>query len=231
MYIFPRQFGLHNVFTNEVDSRQTVQSFKDYTIREDEIRLKYPFPEKIKIPKRLRGMATNLVKMIQTRHRRCAYKKLLEHYCPVGLVCFEIDRSLIAQIINSTSQCVLPEPTQSMELSAKLKTQITSSTVSDVTSTSASVATIPPRKPSMMDHATPTAMVSAFCRAVLSHIIPPAFWASGDDQVLNERVFHRNIDRFVGLRKFETLSLHEVSQGLKVMIFLSPIFSHLKSLT
>ncbi len=90
MYIFPRQFGLHNVFTNEVDSRQTVQPFKDYTLREDEIKQKYQFTENIKIPKRLRGMATDLVQMMQTRHRRCAYKKLLEYYCPVSLVCFEI---------------------------------------------------------------------------------------------------------------------------------------------
>ncbi len=72
----------------------------------------------------------------------------------------------------------------------------------------------------MMDHATPAAMVSAFCRAVLSHIIPPGFWGNGSDQAHNERVFQRNVDRFVELRRFETMSLHEVSQGLKVMVFL-----------
>ena len=31
-YIFPRQFGLHNVFTSPVDLRETVQPFKDYTL-------------------------------------------------------------------------------------------------------------------------------------------------------------------------------------------------------
>jgi hypothetical protein len=85
MYIFPRQFGLHNVFTNEVDSRQTVQPFKDYTLREDEISKKYPLPIIPKIPKRLRGRAMELVGKLQIRHRRCSYKELLERYCSVSV--------------------------------------------------------------------------------------------------------------------------------------------------
>lgn len=84
MYIFPRQFGLHNVFTNDVDHRETVQPFKDYTLREDEINKIYPSPSAIKIPKRLRGKATSLVRKLQILHNQCPYKKLLEYYCPVG---------------------------------------------------------------------------------------------------------------------------------------------------
>ncbi|KAF3209846.1 hypothetical protein TWF106_010865 [Orbilia oligospora] len=38
-YIFPRAFGLHNVFTSTVDKQDTAQIFKDYTLREDEIDL------------------------------------------------------------------------------------------------------------------------------------------------------------------------------------------------
>jgi telomerase reverse transcriptase len=67
----------------------------------------------------------------------------------------------------------------------------------------------------MMDHATPQAMVSAFCRAVTSHLVPNQFWGTGDLQRYNKETFDRNIDRFIGLRRFESLSLHEVSQGLK----------------
>lgn len=90
MYIFPRQFGLHNVFADDVDPRQTVQPFKDYTLREDEITSKYPSTEKPKIPKRLRGKAVQLVQKLQILHSRCPYKELLEHYCPVGLFfCFK----------------------------------------------------------------------------------------------------------------------------------------------
>jgi telomerase reverse transcriptase len=32
MYMFPRQFGLHNVFTSQVDHTQTAQKFQDYTL-------------------------------------------------------------------------------------------------------------------------------------------------------------------------------------------------------
>jgi len=82
MYIFPRQFGLHNVFTHDVNSRETVQAFKDYTLREDEIVNKYPTTPKV--PKRLRGKAVALIEKLQISHKKCAYKELLEHYCPVG---------------------------------------------------------------------------------------------------------------------------------------------------
>lgn len=83
MYLFPRQFGLHNVFTSHVDSRETVQPFKDYTLREEEIKSKYK-SGKIKIPKRLRGETIAMVRKLQILHSRCPYQKLLEHYCPVG---------------------------------------------------------------------------------------------------------------------------------------------------
>jgi telomerase reverse transcriptase len=84
MHIFPRQFHLHNVFTVEVDPRETVQPFKDYTLREDEIHAKFSSEASIKIPKRLRGKALELVQKLQIRHSRCPYKILLEHYCPVS---------------------------------------------------------------------------------------------------------------------------------------------------
>lgn len=84
MYLFPRQFGLHNVFTSETDPRQTVQAYMDYTLREDEISAKYPSPTTPKIPRRLRGRATDLVRKLQIQHSRCSYKHLIEHYCPVS---------------------------------------------------------------------------------------------------------------------------------------------------
>jgi telomerase reverse transcriptase len=83
MYMFPRQFGLHNVFTSGVDSKETVQSFKDYTLREDEIHAKFSSEDKVKVPKRLRGKVSELVQKLQIQHIRCPYAALLEHYCPV----------------------------------------------------------------------------------------------------------------------------------------------------
>lgn len=69
-----------------------------------------------------------------------------------------------------------------------------------------------------MDHSTPTSLVSTFCRAVISHLVPNEFWGVGEIQTHNKRIIHQNIDRFVKLRRFESLSLHEVTQGLKVSI-------------
>jgi telomerase reverse transcriptase len=81
MYMFPRQFALHNVFTCDVDSRQTVQPFQDYTLREDEI--SGTFAAMPRLPRRLRGKAAELVAKLQLRHSRCSYKELLDYYCPV----------------------------------------------------------------------------------------------------------------------------------------------------
>lgn len=60
--------------------------------------------------------------------------------------------------------------------------------------------------------ACPTAHVSAFCRAVVANVIPKCLWG-GDD---NQRAVMHYIDQFVSLRKFETLTLHQVTQKLQV---------------
>lgn len=73
-----------------------------------------------------------------------------------------------------------------------------------------------PRKPTLMDYATPTAEVSAFCRSVLSVLIPDNFWGEGDTQTHNKGLFMKVVDRFITLRRFETFSLHDAVQGMKV---------------
>lgn len=89
MYMFPRQFALHNVFTSHVDPTQTAQKFQDYTLREEEIARKYRKVDgcnkvlDVHVPKRLRGKLEHLVQRLQTLHARCSYVALLQHYCPV----------------------------------------------------------------------------------------------------------------------------------------------------
>ncbi len=96
-YIFPRQFGLHNAFTSTRNLRETTHPFKDYTLREQEISLK-PGQTALNggsgnntvsqhLPKRLRGVVVSLVRKLQTRHSSCAYKELLDHYCPWNVRC------------------------------------------------------------------------------------------------------------------------------------------------
>jgi telomerase reverse transcriptase len=95
MYIFPRQFGLHNVFTSKVDPKETVQPFKDYTLREQDI-AQFKSQRRSKkntealttrkredhVPRRLRGTVQRLISKMQKFHSRCAYTELLKHYCP-----------------------------------------------------------------------------------------------------------------------------------------------------
>jgi telomerase reverse transcriptase len=60
--------------------------------------------------------------------------------------------------------------------------------------------------------ACPTAHVSAFCRAVLAKVIPHAFW--GTDE--NERMIMVWVDHFISLRRFESLTLHRVTENIQV---------------
>jgi telomerase reverse transcriptase len=67
-----------------------------------------------------------------------------------------------------------------------------------------------------MDHATPTSCVAAFCVAVMRHLIPDEFWGTGEEQIHNRDIFLINVKNFVLLRRFESMTLHEVAQGIKV---------------
>lgn len=82
MSIFPRQFGLCNVFTSD---------FQDYSLRDGKAATLVlqgnemsdaPPP---KLPRRLRGAVTHLVRRLQILHSRCSYAHTLHHYCPTHL--------------------------------------------------------------------------------------------------------------------------------------------------
>lgn len=201
MYIFPRQFNLHNVFTSDVEPRgSTVQPFKDYTLREDEIHKSYKELTSVKTPKRLRGLTSELVRKLQIRHSRCSYKEMLTYYCAAS-------PSSLKDYTQTSSIASTAFETQ-VSVSSKASTALASS--------GSSLGIYPPLpKPSLVNFATSTAKVSAFCRACLFRLLPRELWGMGKVRVHNERVFYRNVDRFVSLRRYENLSLHEISQGMK----------------
>lgn len=169
-YVFPRQFGLHNVFTSTVDGRDTSQQFADYTLREREIdrnglerkrrqaaRDAASSNKSPPLPRRLRGEALRLVQRIRTRHFRCSYGALLDHYCPRP----EMDPS------QSSSPLQL----------ASTETQ-----------------------------------VSAFCRAAVFSV----FGAQCFGPAANRKCLSSSIDHFIRIRRFESMSLHDVMEGLCV---------------
>lgn len=210
-YIFPREFGLHNVFTSIVDPTETVQPFKDYTLREVEIlRMKQGFRSgRIevlgqRIPKRLHGRPVELIRKLQTLHARCSYLEKLKHYCPLRYLKPTNVQHIPGDVYEKKAADFVsysPKPTQASKYSL---------TVSQHAASDA--------KSSFFDLATPHANVSAFCRATISDLIPNGFWGEGDLGRENRRSIMHNVDRFVRLRRFEPMSLHVVSQNLKVEV-------------
>lgn len=218
MYIFPRQFGLHNAFTSQVNPLKTAQKFQDYTLREEEITLAFPTdPDQKnsrlpKIPKRLRGDAEHLVQRLQILHSRCSYLELLKHYCPCpfdkpsrarkqrsGKVITSTQR-------NSRSQTAKNKGNQRFQVSRR----------SIMKQPQASQYPQLPQYKSLVDLAIPSSQVSVYCQAVLAKIIPDHFWGEGEVQSHNKATIMGKIDHFVKLRRFETMSLHEIYQDLKV---------------
>ena len=84
-YIFPRQFGLHNVFTSKVDARESAMPFKDYTLREKDIHTSMcrQLGDKLRVPRRLRDNVMKLIEKLRILNQRCSYTELLRHYCHI----------------------------------------------------------------------------------------------------------------------------------------------------
>lgn len=64
--------------------------------------------------------------------------------------------------------------------------------------------------------AIPTHCVSAFCRACISTLIPHELIDASKKHGPNWELLLGNVDKFVKYRRFETLSLGEVMEGMKV---------------
>ncbi|KAK8140264.1 hypothetical protein PG984_000330 [Apiospora sp. TS-2023a] len=201
MYIFPRQFGLHNAFNSKVDFSETSQRLKDYTLREDEILNKFgelagdEIRRKKANPKRLRGKARDLVRKLQILHSRCSYSKLLQHYCPVN-------DGLDPKEVSHVRRDKTPKPSKGVEgKSLKRNTQ------PQAHLSSAQM---------LVELSSSTSQVSAFCQSVLSKLVPDEFWGTGSVQEHNKKVVMKKVDQFIHLRRFEAMYLHEVMQGMKV---------------
>ncbi|MCJ1310200.1 hypothetical protein MMC25_003861 [Agyrium rufum] len=212
-YIFPRQFGLHNPFSSTVDRKETIQPFKDYTLREHEIaesekRQQQLHParvctEKKKVPKRLRGQAVGLVAKMQVLHARCSYFELLKHYCPVE----HIEGYGWTKVANAR----LRLRNRRSGNKSQLEESLLPNTEMDEIATTAGQSS-----KSLIDAATPAQHVSAFCRAVLLNILPKRFFGEDDDCIRNLEVLLHHVDTFVRLRRFEGLTLHTVMQKLRI---------------
>jgi telomerase reverse transcriptase len=204
-YIFPRQFGLHNAFTSDLESKTANHGFKDYTLREVEIsrhakRLVGSLETSGKTgsdPRRLRGAAQDLVRKLQKNNKNCAYAQLLRYYTSR-----ETARD------SSTPQSVG---------SAFAKMQVTALiTPNTMTTTSSIRQAAKASRGSVMQYATPTAQVSGFCLAVLRRLLPRDAFGTGPDGEVNREAVLRSVDHFIKMRRNESLNLHVVVQGIKI---------------
>ncbi|SPO00927.1 related to telomerase reverse transcriptase [Cephalotrichum gorgonifer] len=220
-YIFPRQFGLHNVFTSSVDRTKTTQKLQDYTLREDEISAKFSKEggneardDKpglcIRLPKRLRGEAIHLTRRLQILHARCSYFSLLEHNCPNPLKSNSIGLPSSHPGEQRSTPRGLSRSQSATTSNKRGRRRVTNNKKPRQT------ATLDLTGKSIIDLATPLSQVSRFCQAVLSKIVPNEFWGNGPSQKHNKEVVLRNVDRFIRLRRFENMSLHDAYQGIKI---------------
>lgn len=200
-HIFPRQFGLHNVFTNRSDPRESSQQLPDYTYREEEFSRETKH-SKSWVPPRLRGGGENLVRGLRKGHARCSYTQLLWHYCPT------VPNARARPVANG-----LPRTPSSF--STAVNTQQLPSTypqANEDVSTSPSQADF-----SFLSHATPSSQVSTFCSAVMMRIVPRSSLGTGLDGKRNWNTLLHSVHRFVQMRRFETLNLHDVCSSLRIL--------------
>lgn len=198
-YVFPRQFGLHNVFTSTTDPTETAQQFKDYTLREQEVKgLRSRAPAKI--PRRLRGKTLELVRKIQCNHQRCSYTQLMRHYCSLG------SPSSQASVGNFHEQHI--------SSSEPFVTQVQASF--SVTGSSFPTTVTYDNGHSFLPYSTHPSRVSAFCRMAITHLLPSDAFGVGPDGAQNHQHIMMSIDKFVQMRRFESMTLHRVVQGLRV---------------
>lgn len=206
-YIFPRQFKLHNAFTSVVDRRETTQPFKDYTFR-DEVATSSSRPRKSHIPRRLSGKVLNLVRKLRHNHHNCSFDQLMSHYCPVlsDLTSFSKEPSIGMKQTTCESQ----------PSSASFQTQVLQNSVIVSAPMRMSLKYGDNADTSFLPYAVPGDQVSSFCRAGLKSLLPRHVFGAGSDGKENYSQVMLQIDKFIHMRKFETISLHELRQGLKL---------------
>jgi telomerase reverse transcriptase len=199
-YVFPRQFGLHNVFTSKVDKQETTQKFKDYTFREEEITSQSQ-KKPTWAPRRLRQGATLLIQKIHRNHKRCSYSQLLRHYCPVAS-----DQPAAPSIESNSASSASPG-------SGPFLTQTYRDGKSSIKSRKTKE--VRDANTSFLPHATPINQVSAFCRAIMVHLLPANVFGSDEGGQQNLQRFLQTVDAFILMRRFENMTLHQATQGLR----------------
>lgn len=212
-YIFPRQFKLHNVFTSKIDRSETTQPFKDYTIRDD-VLVSDNNARSLRIPSRLYANVQPMVERMQRKYKRSRIHQLLYHYCPL----VQVNKPALG----ASGHYNRSRTSNNSNMSLGPFTQQISTIASSIAVSC--VSRPEDRDVSLIPYVTGPVDVAAFCCASLKSILPEDAFGVGKDGEQNWASVLSHVDRFIYLRRYETISLHEVSQGLKTkcITWLSP---------
>ncbi|SPO20458.1 uncharacterized protein UTRI_00858_B [Ustilago trichophora] len=223
-YVFPRQFGLHNVFTGARDFDTSTQPFRDYTVREVEIKA---LGAK-RTPKALRPALPVLAKIL-SRHDKLNYRALLNRCCPSRVPKGRLTAQERQQIVEDLAEVEVLEPSMCQDESvkntpkAKGRTALEMSTQTNVlqpqshadkTAAKATVRLAPPAqpKPRYTNYAVPTTgQVVHFITLAIKSLLPRDVFGS----LHNQKLVLNTVGDFVRLRRYESFNLHQIAQSFR----------------
>ncbi|CBQ68186.1 conserved hypothetical protein [Sporisorium reilianum SRZ2] len=221
-YVFPRQFGLHNVFTGARDLNTTTQPFRDYTVREVEIKALGAR----RTPKALRAVLPVLAKIL-ARHDRLNYRALLDRCCPSRVPKGRLTLQERQQIVHDLAEVESLQPGLCRDVPVAStqkqsgRTVLASTTNDNVVeepwrpekATAKFELTPPaPRKPRYTNYAVPTTgQVVHFVTLTLKSLLPRDLFGSQH----NQNLVLRTMGDFVRLRRYESFNLHQIAQSFR----------------
>lgn len=192
-YIFPRQYGLHNVFMFEKEKGSW--SFRDYSSRETELK---KYDATLKTPRRVHHTMPLVVQLVD-RHRRTNYHAILERACSL-----KSKEKTISADDSTTLLSLMPEAAYDVS------TQIPPAATFDPSSEDH-----PSHNAWFMEFVCSHKEISSFAIAATSQVIPKDFWGSSH----NYQQIKNQIANFVSCRRYESVTLHTISQNLRFLDF------------
>ncbi|GAA5865197.1 hypothetical protein JCM1840_003940 [Sporobolomyces johnsonii] len=199
-YVFPRQFGLHNVFTSP-KPRSSLEVLPDYQDREIEIKKL----GSIKTPGRLKP-ALPLLNRLALLHGRCNYRKLLDQKCPSKIPHKKLNADEKSVILDLVSEPHTQFSRGNLSVDISHASQIFPHGGTQAHEKAQA-------KPRLAEYACLSYEVERYVQAVVQDVIPRDFWGS----TANFKLVQKHITAFLRLRRYESLSTHAILQGFAVL--------------
>lgn len=173
----------------KLKSIYTVWNDPRTTVTDDTKEVEIACQGKVRVPKRLDRIWVSVDHLIQ-RHSRFPYRLVLKEMCPIPLLDSQTiltavsNVDRVAESIASISQRPSPPPDAAKHLSSF--------------------------EDHLHDFAIPYYQVARFVKAAVHNVIPHEFLGN----IKNRKAMDVVIDRFISMQRYETMTLHDVLQGI-----------------